>query len=609
MERGWWWKAALYGVITVMAVLYLVPTVVPEEKQPRIIRDHFQKRIQLGLDLQGGLHLVYAVNINKAVSDKVDRLSAEIEDRLRRDKGVTDVNVVRSDSEKDGHFDIILTFKNPADQVKVDDQLLREYRKSLDLLSRDAAAGVVRLRLDPNQIDEVRDYALRQGIETIRNRVDKLGVAEPTIIKKGTDIIVELPGLKPADFERIKNIIGRTAQLEFKIVDDGPTEYMKKVAAAVPKRDAKAPLAPTDIDVQPEAWTEEDSNKQHEDVYLRSKSRDALQKFFASQTGDLALPPDHEIGYEEMPARGENGEQTPDKLWRTYYLHKRAALTGEYLINADQTWDQNTGRPEVSYEFDRQGATISERLTGDNIGRKMAIILDDRIKTAPVIKSRIGSRGRITLGSFGDPFALQEEAKEIVAVLRSGALPAPLTKSFETQVGPTMGRDAIKQAKLSMGIGAAAVILFMLLYYRLSGLIANLAMILNMVFMLAILAGFEASLTLPGIAGLVLTIGMAVDANIIIYERIREELRLGKSVRTAVDAGFARAFWTVFDAHVTNFVAGVVLYSYGSGPIRGFAVTLLVGIITNLFTSYWVSHWMFDALVGRRGAAKTTLSI
>jgi preprotein translocase subunit SecD len=609
MERGWWWKAALYGVVTVLAVLYLVPTLVPEEKQPRFIRDHFQKKIQLGLDLQGGLHLVYAVNINKAVSDKVDRLSSEIEDRLRRDKGVTDVNVNRTDDEKAGRFDIVLTFKNPADQAKVDDQLLREYRKSLDLINRDAATGVVRLRLDPDQIDEVRDYALRQGIETIRNRVDKLGVAEPTIIKKGTDIIVELPGLKPADFERIKNIIGRTAQLEFKIVDDGPTEYMKKIAAAVPKRDAKAPLSPTDIDVQPEAWTEEDTGKQHEDVYLRSKSRDALQKFFASQTGDLAVPGDHEIGYEEMPARGENGEQTPDKLWRTYYLHKRAALTGEYLVNADQTWDQNTGRPEVSYEFDRQGAAISERLTGDNIGRKMAIILDDRIKTAPVIKSRIGSRGRITLGSFGDPFALQEEAKEIVAVLRSGALPAPLTKSFETQVGPTMGRDAIKQAKLSMGVGAAAVILFMLIYYRLSGLIAVLAMMLNMVFMLAILAGFEASLTLPGIAGLVLTIGMAVDANIIIYERIREELRLGKSVRTAVDAGFARAFWTVFDAHVTNFVAGVVLYSYGSGPIRGFAVTLLVGIITNLFTSYWVSHWMFDALVGRRGAAKATLSI
>ena len=603
MERAWWWKAALYGFVTVVAVLYLVPTLVPEEKQPSFIKSHFQKRIQLGLDLQGGLHLVYEVNVDKAVSDKVDRLSSDIEDRLRRDKAVTELNVTR-----EGRDDIILAFKSPADAAKVDETLLKEYRNSLDLVDRNATTGVVRLRLDPDQVEEVRDYALRQGIETIRGRVDKLGVAEPTIIKKGTDIIVELPGLKPADFERIKSIIGRTAQLEFKIVDDG-SEYMKKAAGAVPKRDPKATLQPTDVDVGTEAWNEEDSGKAHEDVYLRSKSRDALQKFFAGLTGELAVPPDHEIGYEEMQGRGEDGEQTPDRYWRTYYLHKRAALTGEYLSNADQTWDQNTGRPEVSFEFDRQGAAISERMTGDNIGRKMAILLDEKITSAPVIKSRIGARGRITLGSFGDPFQLQQEAKDLVAVLRSGALPTPLRKTFETQVGPTMGRDSIEKAKLSMYIGAAAVILFMLIYYRVSGLIAVIAMLLNMLFMLAILAGFEASLTLPGIAGLVLTVGMAVDANIIIYERIREELRLGKSVRTAVDAGFARAFWTVFDAHVTNFVAGVVLYSYGSGPIRGFAVTLLVGIITNLFTSYWLSHWMFDAVVGRRGVAKATLSI
>ena len=609
MDRGWWWKAALYGFVTVLAVLYLVPTVVPEEKQPGFIKSHFQKKIALGLDLQGGLHLVYNVNVSKAVQDKADRLSSDIEDRLRKDKGVTDLNVNRADVPEDNHYDIILTFKNPAEAAKLDDTLLREYRKSLDLIDKNTTTGVVRLRMDSNQIDEVRDYALRQGIETIRNRVDRLGVAEPTIIKKGTDIIVELPGLKPADFERIKNIIGRTAQLEFKIVDDGPTDYMKKVAGTFPKRDEKVPLQPTDIDVRTEAWQEDETNKQHEDVYLVSKSRDALQRFFAGLKGDLAVPSDHEIGYEEMQGRGDSGEQTPDKYWRTYYLHKRAALTGEYLTNADQTWDQNTGRPEVSYQFDHQGAAISERLTGDNIGRKMAIILDDRIKTAPVIKSRIGERGRITLGNYGDPFQVQEEAKEIVAVLRSGALPAPLTKSFETQVGPTMGRDSVEKAKQAMGIGAAAVVIFMLVYYRVSGLIAIVAMLLNMLYMLAILAGFEASLTLPGIAGLVLTVGMAVDANIIIYERIREELRLGKSVRTAVDAGFARAFWTVFDAHVTNFVAGVVLYSYGSGPIRGFAVTLLVGIITNLFTSYWVSHWMFDAVVGRRGAAKATLSI
>jgi preprotein translocase subunit SecD len=601
MERSWWWKAVLYGAVTVLAVLYVVPSVlewakVPEQKRPALFQQHFQKRIQLGLDLQGGLHLVYEVNIDKAVSGKVDRLASDIEDRLRKDKAVADLGVNR-----EGRDDIVLAFKNPAEQAKLDDAILRDYRKALDVVSRDPATGVVRLRLDPDQVEDVRDYALRQAIETIRNRVDRFGVSEPTIIKKGTDIIVELPGLKPADFERIKSVIGRTAQLEFKIVDDG-SEYMKKVAAAAPK-DAG-------IDKVPEYWAEKDSGKQHEDVYLRSKSRDVLQRFFAGLTGELAVPPDHEIGYEEIQGRSETtGDPTPDKFWRTYYLHKRAAITGEYLANADQTWDQQTGRPEVSFEFDRQGAAISERMTSENIGRKMAVLLDDKINSAPIIEGRIGAHGRITLGGFGDPFQLQNEAKELVGVLRSGALPAPLRKTFETQVGPTMGRDSVDKAKFSMYIGAAAVVLFMLIYYRLAGLIANLAMVLNMLFMMAILAGFEASLTLPGIAGLVLTVGMAVDANIIIYERIREELRLGKSVRTAVDAGFSRAFWTVFDAHVTNFVAGVVLYSYGSGPIRGFAVTLLVGIVTNLFTSYWLSHWMFDALVGRRGAARATLSI
>ncbi len=244
MERSWWWKAALYGFVTVVAVLYLIPTVVPEDKQPAFIQKHFQKRIQLGLDLQGGLHLVYEVNVDKAVAGKVDRLASDLEDRLHKDKGVADLNVNR-----EGRDDIILTFKPPAEQAKLDDAILKDYRKALDIVSRDPATGVVRLRLDPDQVEEVRDYALRQGIETIRGRVDKFGVAEPTIIKKGTDIIVELPGLKSADFERIKSIIGRTAQLEFKIVDDG-SEYMRKVAASVPKGQG--------IDVVPESWTEKD---------------------------------------------------------------------------------------------------------------------------------------------------------------------------------------------------------------------------------------------------------------------------------------------------------------------------------------------------------------
>src|SRR5450759_2951025 len=447
--------------------------------------------------------------------------------------------------------------------------------------------------------DRVEETALRQAIETIRGRVDKFGVAEPTIIKKGTDIVVELPGAKAEEFERIKSIIGRTAQLEFKIVDDG-SDYMKKVAASVPKEGA--------ITVSPESWTEKHAGTQHEDVYLRAKEkdRDVLSKFIASLSGDLAVPNDREIALELMSPR-EASEGTPDRYYRSYLLKKRAGVTGEYLAMADESWDE-MGKPEVSFTMNRQGANMMEKLTGENVGRKMAVILDEKITSAPVIESKIGERGRITMGG-GDPFKMQQEVKDLVGVLRSGALPAPLKKSFETQVGATMGQDAIDKAKFSMGIGAMAVILFMVIYYRVAGFIANLAITLNMLFMIAILAAFEASLTLPGIAGLVLTIGMAVDSNIIIYERIREELRLGKSPRTAVDAGFQRAFWTVFDAHVTNFVAGIVLYSYGSGPIRGFAVTLLVGIVTNLLTSVWISHWMFEVLVNRRGTVRSTLSI
>jgi preprotein translocase subunit SecD len=433
--------------------------------------------------------------------------------------------------------------------------------------------------------------------------VNKLGVAEPNVFRKGNDIIVELPGLRPDDFERVKNLIGRTAQLEFKMLDDG-SEYMKKLTALASSKKAEFP----GLEIGHDGWTEKDSGVSHSDVYLRDKDKGEIERFLASLSKEDQVPSDHEIGYEQVSSKDEEGTATPDKLWRTYYLHKRAELTGEYLTDAEVNWDPQTGRPEVSVTFDREGANLFEKVSGSNIGRKMAIILDEKINSAPVIETRIGGgKARITMGGFSDPFQLQQEAKDLVAVLRTGALPAPLKKTFETQVGPTLGKDAVEKAKFSMMVGSLAVILFMLIYYRLSGLIADIAMFLNIVFQLAILAGLGATLTLPGIAGVVLTVGMAVDANIIIYERIREELRAGKSPRGAVEAGFGRAFWTVFDAHVTNLVAGIVLYSYGTGPIRGFAVTLMIGIVCNLFTSVWLSRSMFDFVVGRRKAA--TLSI
>jgi preprotein translocase subunit SecD len=594
MERSWWWKAALYGAVTALACLYLVPTLIPDpEKRPAIIRKlGFDKRIQQGLDLAGGLRLVYAVNVEKAVSNRVDQIATALEDNLH--KKTRDVSVGR-----EGRDEIIFTFKNPADVAKLDNEVLAEYRDALDEAERDATKGVVRYKLDPGQVVELEENALTIGIERIRDRVDKFGVSEPTIIKKGTDIVVELPGLEERDFERIKSVVGRTAQLQFKIVDDQAAPYVRKVAATLPKD--------SPITVEPDTWTDEKTGAPREVIYLVSKDRTQLEQFVAGLKGEVAVPNDREFGYEAVEARGSGTNAAPAS-WRAYLIHRRAGVTGDYLANAEVGYSE-MGTPEVLFTMHRRGGDLMGKLTGENTGRRMAIVLDDKIMSAPVIQSQINDRGRITLGAGMDPLQLQNEAKDLVAVLRSGSLPAPLEKTHEMKVGKTLGDDAVSKARFAMTLGGIGVVLFMLIYYKAAGLIANIAMGLNMVYLLAVLAGFEAALTLPGIAGLGLSIGMAMDANIVIYERIREELRLGKSPRSAVDAGFNRAFWTVFDAHVTNLVAGIVLYSYGSGPIRGFAVTLVIGIISNLFTSVWMSRWMFDLMVGRKGAAPATLSI
>jgi preprotein translocase subunit SecD len=603
MDSSWYYRVGTYALLTVLSAVLLVPTAATwfgkDDKLPYWMQKHLQKKIMLGLDLQGGLHLVYEVQVDKAVGDKADRLAGDIEEKLRKEKKVKEVRIERS-----GSMEMTARFKDPNDAAKLDREMLKEYKKYLYEDGRDPQKGEVHLKIDSDYVDELKDYAIRQGVETIRNRVDKLAVAEPTIIRKGTDIVVELPGLRPEDFERVKNLIGRTAQLEFKMADDG-SEYMKKLASIVASKKTEFP----GIEIGNDAWQEKDSGTPHSDVYLRAKDRGEIERMLASLTGEERVPGDHEIAFEQVSSRDEEGTvQKKGEMWRTHYLHRRAELTGEYITDAEVSWDQQTGRPEVSITFDREGANLFEKASGANIGRKMAIILDEKINSAPVIESRIGGgRARITMGGFQDPFQLQQEAKDLVAVLRTGALPAPLKKTFETQVGPTLGRDAVEKAKLSMAIGAIVVILFMLIYYRMSGLIADIAMVLNILYQLAVLALLGATLTLPGIAGVVLTVGMAVDANIIIYERIREELRAGKSPRGAVEAGFGRAFWTVFDAHITALVAGVVLYSYGTGPIRGFAVTLMIGIAANLFTSVWLSRSMFDFIVGRK--AQTSLSI
>lgn len=595
MERSLTVRIVSYSLLTLLAAALIVPSVAGwlgrDAEVPTWFKSVVSKKILLGLDLQGGLHLVYEVQVDKAVSDKADRLASDIEEKLRKEKKITEVR-----ADREGNAEIILRFKDPTNLAKLDREFMRDYQKYLYEDGRNADKGEVRFKIEGAYVDELRDYAIRQGVETIRNRVDKLAVAEPTIIRKGTDIVVELPGLLPEDFERVKKLIGRTAQLEFKMIDDG-SAYMRKLGGVAQSKKAEFP----GIEVGNDFWQEREAQVQHSDVFLKSKDRSELEKFIAGLSAEDKPPADHEIGYELMPERERDVDDPgpkKDPVWRTYYLHRRAELTGEYITDAEVGWDQQTGRPEVLVQFDREGANLFEKASGQNIGRKMAIILDEKVTSAPVIETKIGGgRARITMGGSGDPFALQQEAKDLVAVLRTGALPAPLKKTFETQVGPTLGRDAVDKAKLSMIIGSLAVILLMLVYYRMAGLIANVAMGLNILYQLAILALLGATLTLPGIAGVVLTVGMAVDANIIFYERIREEMRAGKSVRGAVDAGFGRAFVAVFDAHVTNLVAGIVLYSYGTGPIRGFAVTLMIGVIANLFTSVWLSRAMFDALL------------
>ena len=585
MERSWWWKAIGILFLFGAAVVCLMPSLLGEDRMPSWYSNLIKTRLQLGLDLQGGIHLVYEVEVDKAVSDKADRLSADIEERLR--KLNAKVKIVR-----EGRDHIKITFAKPADLSKADKKFMADYRYNLQEVARDKVTGLLHLTMESAYVKEVQDYAVGQAIETIRGRVDQFGVAEPSIRAKGRDIVIELPGLKKADFERVKKNIGRTAQLEFKMVDD-ESDFMQKVAAKLPK---DSPI---------KAQSDSYNGKQRGSVsyaYLESRDKKALEQFIADLPTKygLKVPATHEIAFGSEQAKDEKGNNLPEKVWVTYYNFRRSELTGEYITDAEPQWDDRTGRPEVGLTFDQKGARIFERLSGDNIGKRMAIMLDGKVNSAPVFQSRIGGgRARITLGGFKDPFKLQQDAKDLVKVLRAGALPAPLRKVFETQVGPTLGADAVRRGLMAFSIGGMLVILFMLYYYRVAGMICDVALVINFVLIMGVLSLFDATLTLPGIAGLVLTVGMAVDANVIIYERIREELALGKTPRAAVDAGYGRAFWTIFDAQLTTAIAAFVLMQYGSGPIRGFAVTLLAGIICSIFTGVVVTRVMFDLVVGK----------
>ena len=372
----------------------------------------------------------------------------------------------------------------------------------------------MRMTLKSDARDQIMKMSSDQAIETIRNRIDKFGVSEPDIRPQaGQRILIQLPGIK--DPERALKIIKQSAHLEFKLVDE------------------------------------------------ENSLEEALKG---------SIPAGREILYETSL---DSKTGAPKKI--PYLLKKRTLLTGEYITDASVMFDSQDNQPYVSLSFNRKGARIFERITGDNIDKRLAIVLDNNVYSAPYIRDRItGGRAQIT-GRFST-----EDARDLAIVLRAGALPAPVRVLEERTVGPSLGKDSIDKGFKSMLIGGLLVILFMFIYYGLSGVIADLALLLNILFIMAGLAFFGATLTLPGIAGIILTIGMAVDANVLIFERIREELRLGKSPRTAIESGYSKALVTIIDANVTTFIAALVLFQFGTGPVRGFAVTLSIGIVRQL---------------------------
>jgi len=329
------------------------------------------------------------------------------------------------------------------------------------------------------------------------------------------------------------------------------------------------------------------------DPYLRAINKSEIIAF----TKTTNVPDDHIVSYEFVEIR-DKGVVT-DKFWRTHYLFRSVEVSGDRVTRSFTAYDEK-GEPFVSLEFDRRGASEFETTTRNNVGNDMAILLDDEVSSAPNIKEAIaGGRARITMGGSRPPQEILKDSQALVTVLTHGAYKAPVHKVHDYEVGPSLGGDTVDAGVLAMSVGSIFVIIFMLLYYRLAGVVANLALLLNVVLILAILVAFNAALTLPGMAGIILTIGMAVDANVIINERVREELRAGRTLRAAIQTGYSRAFWTVFDANITTALAGLILLNYTTGPLHGFAVTLLIGIVCSMFTAVYVTRRMFEMMLDR----------
>ncbi len=514
------WRLGTVLAVITMCALFLVPNFnddLPDWWASVLPSDP----INLGLDLQGGIHMVLEVDTDKAVENSTDVMA----EQLRRD--LREEEIATRSWKRDGQGDISFEL---VSQTRAEDleTYIADYLPEIERVSKDGRN--YRYTVIELQRENIRQFAIDQALETIRNRVDEFGVAEPTIQRTGTNgILVQLPGVQ--DPERAKRLIGKTAQLELRL------------------------LAASD-----------------------------------SAPGAIVLP-----GESTDPATGLSAAIS-------YSVEPTVLMTGEVISDARHRPGQFGDSPYVEFVLDSRGARIFERVTGEAVGRQLAIVLDGRVQSAPVIRERIGGGRGIIEGGF-----TLDEARDLAIVLRAGALPAPVTIAEERTVGPSLGQDSIDAGLRSFTIGGVLVAIFMILYYRVAGLVADLGLLMNVLVLMGILSAFQATLTLPGIAGIVLTLGMAVDANVLINERIREELRGGQTARPALESGYSRALPAILDSNLTTFLAGLVLFQFGSGPIKGFALTLCVGIGSTIFSAVFASRVMHDLLAHR--SKSHTLSI
>jgi len=608
------WKIVLILISIAGALWYLYPTYkdinyqkklsqLRGEDSLRFVQEHLddiqkvrQKRIKLGLDLQGGMYVSLEVDIVKML----DNLAKNKDETFRQ---------ILSEVRKEA-----LTSQEPVTSI-----LLRKFQEKGIRLSR--YYGDIR-QSDSEIIAELEkqaEEAIERALEVIRNRVDKYGVAEPSIQKQGNNrIVVELPGVK--NREEVRQLLQSTAVLEFKLlkpadiaikvmqsIDNylagkGAVDTVDTAKVAKTRDTTKTISAELGADTSAGLSEFEKFKKEHPFfAYVRVDertgigfvmARDKKMVDFILSRPDVKnlIPPDFEFVWSAKPFTAQDGNQ----YYNLLAVKKEPEITGKVITEARATIDPDNNSPIVIMRMNSEGAREWARITGANINKHIAIILDGTAYSWPVVRTKIVG-GSSQIEGLDSP----EEAKLLEVVLKAGALPAPLEIIEERNVGPSLGEDSIKKGLKSAYLAFIIIALFMIAYYSTGGIVADLALVLNIAFILAVLAGFNATLTLPGIAGIILTIGVAVDANVLIYERIREELAIGRTLRSAIDEGYSKAFSAIFDSNITTFLTALILYNFGSGPIQGFALTLMIGVIANLFSAVFITKVIYDIVADK----------